>query len=189
MEGKFFFFIFFIFSLIFSSNENLEKKRDWTENKILDLHGKNPHENKLNFVQLNAENLQNSNTQNVTNFSDLFKTKEEENVEVPFDLLKTQEEKENISIPVNLLNTHEDAKSSTISCNLLNIKRNLFRHIFAYLSFFELEFNFKYVSTTIYNLCENFSQEEKNLLIKNHLNSQVNFLQNINYMRIYFDFF
>jgi len=103
-------------------------------------------------------------------------------------LLKTQE-KENLNIPVNLLlNTHDDATSSNVSCTLLDLKPDHFRYIFAYLSFFELELNFKYVSPTIYHLCENFSQKEKKHL-KLHLKNEVNFLANMDYLRVYFDFF
>ena len=197
MESKLYFFLFFIFilSLTLSSDEKEDKTQKFQpKTNILNLHDKNLHDdfqNTLNFVQPNADNLQSSNTPNVkiyTHFSDLLQTKDAENAKIPSDLLKTRET-ENPNIPVDLLNTHEDAESSNGSCELLNIKPHLFRYIFAYLSFFELEFNFKCVSTKIYNLYENFLQEEKNLLTKEHLSNKVSFLANLNYLRVYFDFF
>ena len=196
MESKLFFFLFFIFilSLTFSSKEKEDKKqKHQPKNNILNLHDRNTHDdfqNTLNFVQPNAENIQSSNTPNVkiyTHFSDFLKTKEEENSNISVNLLKTQET-ENSNISVNLFTTHEDAESSDVSYELLNIKPNLFRYIFAYLSFFELELNFKCVSTTIYNLYENFVQEEKNLLTEEHLNNKEKFLADINYPRVHFDF-
>ena len=197
MESKLFFFLFFIFifSLTFSSNEKENKKQKrQPKNNALNLHDTNTHDdfqNTLNFVQPNAENMQSSNTQNVkiyTHFSDVLKTKEEKNVKVPSDLLKTQVT-ENPNIPVDLLKIHKNAESSNVSCELLNIKPPLFRYIFAYLSFFELELNFKFVSTKIYNLYENFLQEEKNLLTEEHLNNKVKFLADINCPRVHFNFF
>jgi hypothetical protein len=62
-------------------------------------------------------------------------------------LLKTKNV-ENFTIPFEVLN------------KLLEIP-NVFRYIFPYLSLFELELNFKCISTSLYELYEKFLQEEK----------------------------
>jgi hypothetical protein len=202
MQSKLFLllFLFFIFSLTFSSKDkDDEKKRKRQPNeKNLDLQWENTYHNTqdtLNFVQpsKNAEIFENSNTQNIeknTNLSALFQTKQEEIYNIPSDLLNIQETGESQTIPFDLLNTHEEeAESSTTSCALLNnIDSNIFRSIFAYLSFFELELNFKCTSTRFYNLYNKFLKEEKNML-KESLKNRVNFVKNLNCTRVYFDFF
>ena len=91
------------------------------------------------------------------------------------DLLKTQ----------NLKNS--TVSSDLLSNKLLNIP-NIFRYIFAYLSLFELELNFKSTSTSFYHLYAKFLKEEKTLL-QECLKNKTKFLENINCPREYFDFF
>jgi len=177
--------------------------------------------NTLNFVQPNSDYIQNSNTKNFkphVKFSDLSNTNEAKNAKVPSDFLKTQEkekfsdlsntneaknakvpdflktqEKENSNIHVDLLKKNKAAKRSNVSCGLLKIKLDVVPYICAYLSLFELELNFKCVSTEIYNLYENFLQEEKNLLTEEYLNNKVKFgthiRNSINCASDHFDFF
>ena len=94
------------------------------------------------------------------------------------------------TIVPDLLNT-QNVESSAVPSDLLNKlldNKNVFRYIFAYLSLFELELNFKCTSTTLYDLYEKISREEKDLL-KERLKNKTKFLENINCTRQYFDFF
>jgi len=185
-----FFFLFFIIifsGLTFSSKEKEHKKRKRRQNyNIVDPHRQNSLDRFLNtfdFIQPNAS----SNTQNVEtqfNFSDLLKTKEETNFNVPSNLLKAQET-QNSDIHIDLSKIYKNAESS---CNLLDLNPNLFRHILAYLSLFELELNFKCASTQVYNLYEKFLKQEKQILTEMLKNESI-FLKNINCTRVYFDFF
>jgi len=162
MQSKLFLLLIFAFivSLIFSST-NKKRKRQ-TKNNIL-----NPQD----------ENTQDDNTQE--NYSQITVPPSTSNLQINniifSDLLKSQNV-EISTVPSNSLNT------------LLKKNPNIFRYIFAYLTFFELEFNFKYISTTFYDLYEKFLQEEK-LLLKEHLKNKTKFLENINCKRVYFDFF
>jgi len=72
--------------------------------------------------------------------------------------------------------------------NILLKTPNLFRYIFAYLSLFDLELNFKCISSEFYNLYEKTLHTEKNLL-KENLKNETNFLENINHVREHFDLF
>jgi len=160
MQSKLFLLLFFlcIISLTFSSNN--QKRKRQTENNILNPQDENT---QGNYSQITYQTVPPSaNNLQIDNI-------------IFYDLLKPQNV-EIFTIPSNLLN------------KILKIEKNIFRYIFAYLSFFEIEFNFKYISTTFYKLYVKFLQEEK-LLLKEHLTNKTKFLENINCERVYFDFF
>jgi hypothetical protein len=124
------------------------------------------------LIKNNILNPGNGNTQK--DFSQISaQTRSTSNLQISItDLLKTQN-KENFT---DLLN------------KLLQTK-NIFHYIFAYLSLFELEFNFKSISKSFYHLYTNFLQKEKILLKELHLKNKTKFMENINCTRDYFDFF
>ena len=132
--------------MTFSSNNSKRKRQ--TENNILNPQDENAQDENTqddnvqeNYSQITYQHVPPSTDNLQINniiFSDLLKP---QNVEI-------------FSVPSDLLN------------KLLEIP-NVFRYIFAYLSFFELEFNFKYISTTFYDLYVKFLQEEK-CLLKEH---------------------
>jgi len=88
----------------------------------------------------------------------------------------------------NILNPSDINAQENYS--LLEMPNNVFSYIFSYLSLFELEFesHFKCTCSKFYQLYEKFLREEKNLL-KQCLTNKTKFLENINYTRVYFDFF
>jgi len=175
MQSKLFVLLFLIviFSLNFASNDTKRKRQP--KKNILNPPDKNTQENYLpNTFQPSISDLQKNNTI----FSNLLKRKEEEeNSNIPFNLLRTQKDTdESSSVPSELLNK-------------LSKKPNIFRYIFTYLSFCELEFKLKRTSNVFYHSCQKFLQEEKNLLKERLLKNKGEFLESIKNTKVYFDFF
>jgi len=162
MQSKLFVLLFFIFyfsQITFSSNDKNKKRKRQANNNMLNPQDQNtPNDCSQITFQSVSPSTDNLSISNAI-ISNSLKTKNEEMSFVPSDLLN----------------------------NLLKIP-NLFRYIFPYLSLFEVEFSFKCISTTFYELYEEFLREEK-LLLKEHLNNKTKFLENINCKRVYFDFF